>query len=602
MPENKIIVLDFGGQYANLLARRVREMGVFAEIALPDAPIEKLREAKGLILSGSPYSIVEEKSPAFNPEIFSSKIPMLGVCYGMQLIARELGGKIGRCEKKEFGKTEMIAIGESPLFIGVPEKSIVWMSHNDEVVEPPKGFEIIGSTGNCRVAAMANEKEKIYGVQFHPEVAHTEFGMEMLASFVLDICECKKEWSMQGYLEKAIAEIRQKAGDKKVLLLASGGVDSTVTLALLGMALDQEKVFALHVDTGLMREGETSAVEKALQELELGKQLKVVDYSKEFFKALEKTFDPEKKREIIGKLFLEITKKEVEKLGFNENEWVLAQGTIYPDTIETARTKYADRIKTHHNRIEEIAEMVEKGAIIEPLSELYKDEVRELGKLVGLSDDLVWRHPFPGPGLGIRVLCSEGKALEKKVLEQEKKAREIAEKHGFKAAILPVKSVGVAGDLRTYKHPVLLSGALDWEKLEKASIELTNSLQEINRVVFLVIPENVKKIKAKKAFVDKKRTELCRKADAIANKIALEKGIQAEIWQFPVVLLPIQVNGKGEAVVLRPVQSKEAMTAEFYKMEPQILKEMASSIMKTSGIGAILYDITNKPPATIEWE
>ncbi|MFH1234269.1 MAG: glutamine-hydrolyzing GMP synthase [Candidatus Diapherotrites archaeon] len=602
MAESKIIVLDFGGQYANLIARRVRELGVYAEIALPDAPLEKLKEAKGIILSGSPYSIASPETPAFNQGLFASKLPLLGICYGMQLIARETGGKIGKCDKKEFGKTEMTVLGESPIFMGLPEKSTVWMSHHDQVVEAPKGFEVIGTTEICKIAAMANEKEKIYGMQFHPEVAHTEFGMEMIANFVLDACGCKKEWSMEGYLDKAIADIKQKAGDKKVLLLASGGVDSTVTLALLARALEEGKVFALHVDTGLMREGESGAVAKALGELELGQQLKTVDYSKEFFKALGKLIDPEKKREIIGRLFLDATKKEVQKLGFNENEWVLAQGTIYPDTIETARTKYSDRIKTHHNRIEEIAKLVEKGAIIEPLSELYKDEVRELGKLVGLSDALVWRQPFPGPGLGIRVLCSEGKALEKKVSAEEKKAKEIAKKHGFKACILPVKSVGVAGDLRTYRHPVLLSGDLDWEKLEKASIELTNSLSEINRVVFLAAPADVKKAKAKKAFVDEKRTELCRKADSIANRIVLEKGIQAGIWQFPVILLPIDIDKKGEAVVLRPVQSKEAMTAEFYKMEPEILKAMASEIAKTKGVGAVFYDITNKPPGTIEWE
>lgn len=595
------MVLDFGGQTANLIARRVRQLGVFAEIALPDVSLEKIKEAKGLILSGSPYSIAEPTSPKFNPGIFKSGIPVLGICYGLQLIARELGGKIGRCEKKEFGKTEMRLEKESAVFDGLPEKQVVWMSHHDQVVKAPKGFEVIGTTDICRIAAIAHEEKKFYGFQFHPEVVHTEHGMEMLANFVFDVCDCEKDWSMQNYLEKKIEEIQKKARDKKVLLLASGGVDSTVTLALLGMALEKSKIFALHVDTGLMREKETSEVKEALEKLGLA-ELRVVDYSNDFFKELEKVIDPEKKREIIGKLFLEITRKEVEKLGFNEMEWVLAQGTIYPDTIETARTKYSDKIKTHHNRIAEIVKLIEKGAVIEPLNELYKDEVRELGKLIGLGDSIVWRHPFPGPGLGIRVLCSEGKTLESKVLEEEKKAQAIAEKHGFKASILPIKSVGVQGDMRTYRHPVMVSGELDWEKLEKASIELTNSLSEINRVVFLASPKSVQGIKPKKAFLERERVNTCRKADSIVNKTILEKKMQMEIWQFPVILLPLDVDGKGEAVVLRPVQSKEAMTAAFYKMKPEIVKEIAKKIISLKGVGAVLYDVSNKPPATIEWE
>ena len=457
MAENKILVLDFGGQYSHLISRRIRNLGVFSEIVLPDAPLEKLREAKGVILSGSPYSIAAPESPQYNKDIFKAGVPLLGICYGMQLIARELGGKIGRCEKKEFGKAEMTVTGESPLFEGLPETQTVWMSHHDQVTGMPEGFEMTGTTDICKIAAMADENRKIYGLQFHPEVVHSEHGMEMLANFVFDACGCEKDWSIKDYLEKKTEEIREKASGKKVLLLASGGVDSTVTLALLGMALEKERVFALHVDTGLMREKESLEVKKELEKLGLA-ELKVVDYSKEFMEKLKGIVEPEKKREIIGRLFLDLTKKEVKKLGFNEEEWVLAQGTIYPDTIETARTKYSDKIKTHHNRIAEIVKLIEKGAVIEPLNELYKDEVRELGRLIGLSDALIWRHPFPGPGLGIRVLCSDGKELGKKACAEEKKAKEIAKRHGFEASILPVKSVGVQGDLRTYSHPVMLSG------------------------------------------------------------------------------------------------------------------------------------------------
>jgi len=599
MPGNKIIVLDFGGQTANLIARRIRQLGVYAEIALPDATTKKLKEAKGVILSGSPFSIAGSSEPDYNKEMFSLGIPLLGICYGMQLIAKDMGGKIGKCEKNEFGKAEMTLPNESVLFTATPEKQTVWMSHHDQVVKMPKEFELTGTTDICKIAAMAYDKKKIYGFQYHPEVAHTEYGMEMIANFVLDVCKCEKDWSMQGYLEKALAGIKEKVGEKKVLLLASGGVDSTVLLALLGMALPQEQVVALHVDTGLMRKNESEDVSRALHELELA-ELMVVDASKEFFKELKGVIDPEKKREIIGKLFLEITRSEVDKLDFDKENWILAQGTIYPDTIESARTKYSDKIKTHHNRIDELVKMADEGLVIEPLNELYKDEVRELGKLIGLSDELIWRHPFPGPGLGIRVLCSDGKKLLKKIEAEEKKAKKIAKKYNLDAAILPVKSVGVQGDMRTYRHPVMLSGELNWDQLEKCSIELTNTLNEVNRVVFLAGGE-AKKIKPKKAFVDEERAQVCREADAIAHEIVLENNLQREIWQFPVIILPVEFN-KGEAVVLRPITSTEAMTAEFYKMDSNVLKEITEKILNIDGVNAVLFDLTNKPPGTIEWE
>jgi len=599
MPENKIIVLDFGGQTANLIARRIRQLGVYAEIALPDASSKKLREAKGVILSGSPFSIAGTDKPEYNKEMFSLGVPLLGICYGMQLIAKDMGGKIGRCEKKEFGKAEMTLLKESVLFTATPEKQTVWMSHHDQVVGMPMGFELTGTTEICKIAAMADDKKKIYGFQYHPEVAHSEHGMEMIANFVLDVCNCEKTWSMENYLEKAVFRIKERIGGKKVLLLASGGVDSTVLLALLGMALPKEQVVALHVDTGLMRKNESEDVGKALHELELV-ELMVVDASKEFFKELKGVIDPEKKREIIGKLFLKITRREVEKLGFSKENWILAQGTIYPDTIESACTKYSDKIKTHHNRIDELVKMADKGLVIEPLNELYKDEVRELGKLIGLSDELIWRHPFPGPGLGIRVLCSDGKKLGKKLEAEEKKAKKIAAKYNLNAAILPVKSVGVQGDLRTYRHPVMLSGELNWEKLEECSIELTNTLNEVNRVVFLA-GGKAKKVKPKKAFVNEERALVCREADVIASEIVLRHGLQREIWQFPVILLPVEFDA-GEAVVLRPITSREAMTAEFYKMNSNVLTETTEKILKVEGASAVLFDLTNKPPGTIEWE
>jgi len=596
----QIIVLDFGGQTANLIVRRVRELGVYSEIELPDAPTEKLREASGIILSGSPHSITD-KNVKFNPEIFRLGIPLFGICYGHQLIAKELGGEIGRAGTREFGKAEMEIEREGKLLPGTPKKQIVWMSHYDQVTKMPKGFELLGKTEQCRVAVMGNPEKKYYGVQFHPEVSHTESGMEMIANFVFDVCKCKKNWSMQDYLEKEIGKIREKVGNKKVLLLASGGVDSTVVLAMLSRALPKEQIFALHVDTGFMRKNETTKIERALEELDLA-ELQVARAEEEFLKALKGVTDPEKKRKIIGKIFVDLTEREVGEAGVKESEWMLSQGTIYPDTIESAQTKHSDKIKTHHNRVEQIVKMIELGNVVEPLEQLYKDEVRALGSELGLSDELIWRQPFPGPGLAIRALCSNGKEKLTGLKSIEKKAKKKAEEFGFTLSILPVKSVGVQADLRTYAHPALLEGELNWEKLGQASTELTNEFSELNRVVYAVTPGKISKIKSVKADLNKKRLDLLREADAIAMEETRNAGLYRSIWQFPVAMLPLNVNGKGEAIVLRPIQSKEAMTAEFYRLDAVTLQKISEKIMKLEGIGAVFFDITSKPPATIEWE
>jgi len=598
--EGKIIVLDFGAQYCHLIARRVRELGVYSEIALPDAPKERFAGAKGIILSGSPLSITD-KTLKFNPEAFSLGLPVLGICYGMQLIAKELGGKIGKCGKNEFGFAELEVKNPQVLLAGTPEKQTVWMSHHDQVMEMPKGFELLGTTKECRVAAMGDFSRNHFGVQFHPEVTHTEHGMEMLTNFLFDACKCERNWSIQGYVEKQVKKIRERVGNKKVLLLASGGVDSTVTMALLSKALPHEQIFALHVDTGSMRKNETAEIEKTLEELDLV-ELNVIDASKEFLSALKGVVEPEEKRKIIGKLFVEITQREIGKAGVRENDWLLAQGTIYPDTIETARTKHADKIKTHHNRVEQIVKMIELGNVIEPLEQLYKDEVRELGKELGLPDELIWRHPFPGPGLAIRALCSDGKADAKELKELESKAQKRAKELGFSLHVLPIKSVGVAGDLRTYAHPALLEEKLDWGKLGKASTELTNEFKELNRVVFALHPKKVKKVEPVKAALSKKRLDLLREVDVIVHEEVMNAKLYRNIWQFPVILLPLKVNGKGEAIVLRPVESREAMTAKFYKMKPEVLEKIVKRLSKLKGIGAVFYDVTNKPPATIEWE
>jgi len=596
--ENKIIVLDFGGQYTHLLARRVRDLKVYSEIMAPTVSSEELKQAKGIILSGGPQSVYGEKAIAFNPEIFDLGVPILGLCYGQQLIAHEMGGKVEQGKVKEYGSAKLEA-KKGNLFSGLPSGFTVWMSHGDKVAGLPQGFEKNASTSDCEYAAIANAEKKIYGLQFHPEVTHTEHGLKILSNFVFDVCNAKENWTMENYLEQKIKEIKEEAKDKNVFLLLSGGVDSSVCLALLDKALGHERIHALHVDTGFMRKKESETVKKELEELGI-KEVHLVDASEKFFGKLKGIFDPEEKRKIIGKLFMDIALEELNNLNFETDTWLIGQGTIYPDTIETGGTKHAKKIKTHHNRVPIIMQMMEEGKIIEPLNQLYKDEVRVLGKLLGLPKNLVSRHPFPGPGLAIRMLCSNGK---EDVDEQlEKQVNEKISGSVFTAKVLPVKAVGVQGDNRTYSNAVVLEGKFDYKELEEVSTTITNVFSLVNRVVYLLEPEKIEKIELEKAFLTRDRAKKLQEADSIAMKTIDEKGLMEEVWQFPVVLLPLNVNSKGEGIVLRPVYSKEAMTAKFAKLSESILQEMIGKILKIKGIGAVMLDVTHKPPATIEWE
>ncbi|MDP6670744.1 MAG: glutamine-hydrolyzing GMP synthase [archaeon] len=596
--QNTIVVLDFGGQTAHLIARRIRQLNVFSEIKRPDASLKELEKAKGIILSGGPNSVYDSNAPKFNSKLFSLKKPILGLCYGQQLMAQELGGKVEKGKVREYGLAKLEVKKSNGLLKGLGAKETVWMSHGDKVSGLPKGFEVIGSTSDCENAAVADLSRKYFGLQFHPEVTHTPNGLKILENFVLGVCSCKQDWTIENYIEQKCAEIKKQVGEKNVFLLASGGVDSTVALALLHKALGEEKIYALHVDTGFMRKNESSAVGKELEGLGFG-NFHVVNAEAEFFEAVKGVVEPEKKRKIIGEKFIEVQNAELRKLKLNPDEWLLGQGTIYPDTIETAGTKHAARIKTHHNRVDSIKELIEAGLVVEPISQLYKDEVRELGEELGLPAEIVWRHPFPGPGLAIRCLCSDGK--EENLDSFNEKAGAIAKEFGLKAEVLPIKSVGVQGDERTYAHPCMLIGEASWETLEKVSTKITNEVREINRVVKLVNPPELDSIELIKADLSRPRISALREADAIAMQKIQEHGLMKEIWQFPTVLLPLKTNG-GEAALLRPVESLEAMTARFYPMKAEILEEIASEIVKLDGIGAVLFDLTHKPPATIEWE
>lgn len=596
---DKIAVLDFGGQYAHLIANRIRRLGVYSEIVSNDTNAATMVGYKGIILSGSPHSVLDEKSPGFDSSILDLGIPVLGLCYGHQLIAKNLGGKVCRGTAREYGRAKMSISTFTELFKGLSNDEQVWMSHGDAVEELPTGFVILASTSDCTFAAVGHSTKRIFGLQFHPEVTDTLNGMKILSNFI-DICGCSRLWNSKTFLKEISDEIRNFCGDRKVFLLVSGGVDSTVAFTLLNQALGNDRVLGLHIDNGLMRQDESKAVIEYMHSHGFN-NLKVFDASYDFINALNGVYEPERKRNIIGNMFLTVKEKAYSELKLNPDEWVLAQGTIYPDTIESAGTKHADRIKTHHNRVDLILEMIARGQVIEPLSQLYKDEVRELGEILGLPHQLIWRHPFPGPGLGVRVLCSEGK--EDLISSTDSKLlNDIAADFGYKATVLPVRSVGVQGDERSYAHPALITGDCDWSRLEDISTRITNSVKSVNRVVFGIKTSSALSYKLISAFITKERLEKLRAVDAIVTELLHNSGEYSNVWQMPVVLLPIVNDQGGECVVLRPIISQEAMTARFIPLMASTIEEIVNRAAGIKGIGDIFFDITHKPPATIEWE
>lgn len=594
-----IAILDFGGQYAHLIANRIRRLGVYSEIQHNTTPVQELKAYKGLILSGGPHSVLDSESPRVDPEICSLGIPILGLCYGHQLLSQMLGGTVRKGgDSREYGIAHLHLKKTDLLFQGVRSPAQIWMSHGDSVDSLAPGFEVIGSTPDCATAAVADSDRKLFGLQFHPEVTDTPQGMTMLENF-LRVCNVNKSWNPDRFVEEIGKDVRAACDDRKVFLLVSGGVDSTVAFMLLNKELGPDRVLGLHIDNGLMRKDESRLIADFLGK-EGFQNLHVVDASQHFLDELEGVTDPEEKRKIIGNVFVTIQEQYQRKLGLNAQEWLLGQGTIYPDTIESAGTKHADKIKTHHNRVDVVLELIEKGLVVEPLAQLYKDEVRLLGEKLGLPHELIWRHPFPGPGLGVRVLCSDGN--EPPVDEKTVAAvHELSEKGGFRSTVLPLKSVGVQGDSRTYAHPALIAGPRDWGELELLSTKITNRISGVNRVVY-ALSEISLSYTPLAVSLSKARLDMLREIDDLVTQVLRESGEYDEIWQMPVVLLPLANERGEECVVLRPVKSQEAMTARFAPLCDQTIDRIVLGAKSIHGIGDVFFDVTHKPPATIEWE
>jgi GMP synthase (glutamine-hydrolysing) len=508
-----ILIIDFGSQYNQLIARRVREFHVYCQIDPPDIDIAHIKHLnpKGIILSGGPSSIYEKNSPKCDESIFNLGIPVLGICYGMQFMIHTLGGTVKRAQKREYGFAELNVKEQKGLFNGVDQKTKSWMSHGDSIEKLPLGFRITASTKNTKIAATVHDKKNLYGLQFHPEVHHTASGKAMLRNFLFDVCGCKRTWTMKSFAKDSIAQIKETIGDKKVILGLSGGVDSSVTALLIHKAVGKN-LTCIFVDNGLLRKDEAEKLKKRLkQHLEIN--IRFVSAKTKFLKALSKVTDPEKKRKIIGKVFMDVFEAEARKI---KGADFLAQGTLYPDIIES-RSAFGGPtsvIKSHHN-VGGLPKNM-KLKLVEPLKHLFKDEVRVLGKELGLDETLVWRQPFPGPGLAIRII---GEITQKRLsilrhvddilLDEIRNVGYYKKLWQSFAVLLPIKSVGVMGDSRTY--------------------------------------ENI--------------------------------------------------------VAIRAVTSKDAMTADWAKLPHKFLGNISNRIInEVVGVNRVVYDISSKPPSTIEWE
>ena len=615
----KLAILDCGGQYTKVIDRRVRELGVKSDIFPINVKSEELKDYQSVILSGGPNSVAADQRLKFDEKIFELGIPVLGICYGMQLMSDYFGGVVDSNVVKEYGQNEITINTNVPIFDGLSEKQKVLMSHGDTVKIAPKGFEVIAKSGEA-IAGIGNVQSKMYGVQFHPEVDLTEEGMKMLENFLRKVANYKEFYALEDRIQASINMIQEKVKDNKVVVLVSGGVDSAVTAALLVKALNPDNVYAIHIDSGFMRKNESDIICENLKQLGLKNLIRenakdyffntVVEVEGKKIGPLVDTVDPETKRQIIGEIFIRIANNVIQRLQLDPEKTFIAQGTLRPDLIESGNpdiSGFAHKIKTHHNDVAIVREARKKGLIIETNSDWHKDEVRKVARKLGLAESIASRQPFPGPGLAIRLLCHDKKEELEVSEESVQKLKEILEGTGEIGYILPIKSVGVQGDCRSYRNLCLMQGNkldFDWNKITSKAKEITDSINTINRVGYIL---NTNTISETPKCFDMKINDECVDLLRELDKIVTSNLEQAKVNQTFAVLLPIGIN-KKYSVAIRTFVTNDFMTGRPGEIGKEVSKEMLENVVNeiTSNYGDkiefIIYDVTSKPPATCEWQ
>lgn len=664
----QVAVLDFGGQYANLIVKRIKQLGVNC-VRLPGSTPAAALEGqgfKGMIASGGPASVYAEGAPQIDPAILEGPWPYLGICYGMQLLAKWKGGRVERQATREDGRSRIDLRTREGLFAGWEDAEIVWMSHGDTVSEAPPGFTVTAVSDQGLIAALAHEERPVFGVQFHPEVHDTPKGTALLSNFVFRLCGCEANYSLEDRVATSIAYIRERVGPNNVLILLSGGVDSAVAAALCLKALPPEQVYAIHVDHGFMREKESETIVERMKGLGFHPgHLRLVRAGRTFYHAstllnrlvefdeppspvlipylyeirpgvyevpdrqtlpLHQVIRPQEKRAIIGDTFIRVTREQMAELGLTMDNTFLVQGTLFTDLIESGSGEVsagAAQIKLHHNVSRLVMDFRRADRLLEPNAELYKDDVRQVARQLGLGEDLARRRPFPGPGTAIRVICADGPERGADLAAVRQRVREVvAEESGgrLQGHLVPIRTVGVQGDERTYSFLALLTGpdlpreeATTWELVRDVATNLTKRIsgeRGVNRVTFLIGPEDLEAVRAERILptrLNHAMIHLVRRVHALGEALLEEYDPQHRVAQMPFVVFPADLSGTGQrSVAIRGLITSDFMTGTavlpVLHLPWEFFARCRDAFLQLDGIGAVVVDVSSKPPATTCWE